>query len=67
MRMFLGGSKGFSLYEDGDVTQACGQGVLCLVRTADAWLISYGINDERCAIATVAHSDFLSSVEPVPD
>jgi hypothetical protein len=40
MRMFLGGSKGFSLYEDGDVTQACGQGVLCLVRTAEGGVLA---------------------------
>jgi hypothetical protein len=40
MRMFLGGSKGFSLYEDGDVTQASGQGVLCLVRTADGGVLA---------------------------
>ncbi len=40
MRMFLGGSKGFSLYEDGDVTQASGQGVLCLVRTAEGGVLA---------------------------
>src|SRR2546423_3269231 len=40
MIMFLGGSKGFSLYEDGDVTQASGQGVLCLVRTAEGGVLA---------------------------
>jgi len=34
MRMFLGGSDGLSLYEDGDVTALPGESVLCLVRTA---------------------------------
>lgn len=34
MRMFLGGSDGLSLYEDGDVTTLPGESVLCLVRTA---------------------------------
>jgi photosystem II stability/assembly factor-like uncharacterized protein len=38
--MFLGGSKGFSLYEDGDVTQASLQGVLCLVRMADGGVLA---------------------------
>jgi hypothetical protein len=38
--MFLGGSKGMSLYEDGDVTRAFGQGVLCLVRTADGGVLA---------------------------
>ena len=40
MRMFLGGSKGFSLYEDGDVTQASTQRVLCLVRTAEGGVLA---------------------------
>jgi hypothetical protein len=38
--MFLGGSKGLSLYEDGDVTQVSGQGVLCLARTADGGVLA---------------------------
>jgi Sortilin, neurotensin receptor 3, len=40
MRMFLGGSKGFSLYEDGDVTQASTQRVLCLVRTVEGGVLA---------------------------
>ncbi|HYR62363.1 MAG TPA: hypothetical protein VET24_06985 [Actinomycetota bacterium] len=40
MRMFLGGSEGLSLYEDGDVTRVSSESVLCLVRTTDGAVLA---------------------------
>ncbi|HMC08303.1 MAG TPA: hypothetical protein VKL22_03150 [Actinomycetota bacterium] len=40
MRLFLGGSDGLKLFEEGDVTRLSGQGVLCLVRTADGGVLA---------------------------
>jgi hypothetical protein len=30
------------------------------------WLVSHGINDERCAISIVSHADVLASIERLP-
>lgn len=46
MRMFLGGFSGLSLYEDGDVTQASPQGVLCLVRTTEGAVLAGTVGGE---------------------
>ena len=40
MRMFLGGTSGLSLYEDGDVAQLPGPAVLCLVRTHEGGVLA---------------------------
>jgi photosystem II stability/assembly factor-like uncharacterized protein len=40
MRLFLGGSDGLKLFEEGDVTTLSGQAVLCLVRTADGGVLA---------------------------
>ncbi|HWD71506.1 MAG TPA: hypothetical protein VG779_03180 [Actinomycetota bacterium] len=60
MRMFLGGSKGFSLYEDGDVTQASGQGVLCLVRTADGGVLAGTVGGQVLAWSGVGDARVLA-------
>jgi photosystem II stability/assembly factor-like uncharacterized protein len=40
VRLFLGGSDGLGLFEDGDVTRLSGSAVLCLVRTVDGGVLA---------------------------
>ncbi len=44
----------------GDVIYPCG-----LVPDGDDWVVSYGINDERCAVARVKRADVAASMGPV--
>jgi Sortilin, neurotensin receptor 3, len=60
MRMFLGGSKGLSLYEDGDVTPAFGQGVLCLVRTPDGGVLAGTVDGQVLAWSGLGEASILA-------
>jgi hypothetical protein len=44
----------------GEVIYPCGA-----VHDGRQWLISYGINDETCAIGRIDHADVVRSVEPI--
>jgi len=44
----------------GDVIYPCG-----LVADGDDWVVSYGINDERCAVTRVKRADVEASMGPV--
>lgn len=48
------------LNEVGDVIYPCG-----LVPDGDDWVVSYGINDERCAVARVSRAAIEESLAPV--
>jgi hypothetical protein len=58
--MFLGGSKGLSLYEDGDVTPAFGQGVLCLVRTPDGGVLAGTVDGQVLAWSGLGEASILA-------
>lgn len=45
----------------GEVIYPCGA-----VHDEKSWVISYGINDEICAIARIDHAEVLASVEAMP-
>ena len=37
------------------------------VLDGDTWLVSHGIDDERCAISRIRHADVCATLRPVPD
>ncbi len=45
----------------GEVVYPCG-----MVRAGQGWSVSYGINDERCALAVLTLEELAASVEEVP-
>lgn len=46
----------------GEVVYPCGA---VFEKTSRSWLISYGVNDERCAIARLSQESLLESTEPL--